>query len=234
MRASTEIKILEQTRGGRRIRTDELALNLHIGTDRLNQKLRSLSETGMVSACQGVLEMGNAQRLMLAASLIHDGHDPTEISRHLDWQEFEQFAEETLAENGFRTVRHLVFKSKIGRREIDLLAWNDSFLLAIDCKHWLRGLSSSRVSQVANAQAERSRALAERPDLLKKCRIKGIEKRSIMPMILCLSEPREFIVNEVPIVVVSRLISFLYGVSPVEEKLARIAVKVWHEQSLLM
>ncbi len=76
--------------------------------------------------------------------------------------------------------------------------------------------------------------LAQRLHLLEKHGIENPEKRSIMPMVLCLVDPREFIVNEVPIVVVSKLISFLYGVSPIEEKLARIPVRVENEQSLLM
>jgi Holliday junction resolvase-like predicted endonuclease len=234
MRTQAEIRILELTRGGRRISTDELADSLHIGLERLNQKLDVLSEKKAVSYSEGMVEMSNSQRIMLAEQLIHSGYDPQKVSRFLEWQEFEQFVGETLERNGFRTIKHLVFKSRIGRREIDLLAWNDSFLLAIDCKHWLRGLSPSRSRQVASAQAERSQALAERLDTLKKHGVSNAEKHSLMPMILCLVDPRESIVNGVPIVAVSKLISFLYGVSPIDEKLRRIPVKVETGQSLLM
>jgi len=234
MRPQAEIRILELTRGGRRISIGELADSLHIGLERLNQKLEVLSEKKAVSCNEGIVEMSTAQRIMLAEQLIHSGYDPQKVSRFLEWQEFEQFTGETLERNGFRTVKHLVFKSRIGRREIDLLAWNDSFLLAIDCKHWLRGLSPSRSRQVASAQAERSQALAERLDTLKKHGVCNPEKRSLMPMILCLGDPRESIVNGVPIVAVSKLVSFLYGVSPIDEKLRRIPVKVEAGQSLLM
>ncbi len=234
MRTQAEIKILELTRGGRRTSIDELADTLHIRLEPLNRKLDALSEKKAISYNEGIVELSTAQRILLAGQLIHSGYDPQKVSRFLEWQEFEHFAGETLERNGFRTVKHLVFKSRIGRREIDLLAWNDSFLLVIDCKHWLRGLSPSRCREVASAQAERSQALAERLDILKRHGVSNAEKRSLMPMILCLGDPREPIVNGVPIVAVSRLISFLYGVSPIDEKLRRIPVKVETAQSVLM
>jgi len=234
MRTLAEIRILDLTRGGRRISVEELADSLHMGLELLNQKLEVLSEKKSVSYNEGMVEMSTGQRIMLAEQLIHSGHDPEKVTRFLEWQEFEQFAGETLERNGFRTVKHLVFKSRIGRREIDLLAWNDSFLLAIDCKHWLRGLSPSRCRQVASAQAERSQALAERLDTLRRHGVSNAEKRSLMPMILCSGDPRESIVNGVPIVAVSKMISFLYGVSPIDEELRRIPVKVETAQSLLM
>ena len=74
------------------------------------------------------------------------------------------------------------------------------------------------------AQIERAEALAERCDLLKKRGVSNPGGRFLMPAILCLSEPREGIVNGVPIVAVSRLISFLYGASPIDENLRSIPV----------
>jgi Holliday junction resolvase-like predicted endonuclease len=234
LRTEVEIKLLELTQEKRIVALEELADRLHTRVEKLEGKIRDLAEKRFVSLRQRLVEMDTAQRMMLAEHLIHNGHDPQKVSRFLKWQEFEDFGADSLQQNGFRTVKHLVFKSKVGRREIDLLAWNDSFLLAIDCKHWLRGLSPSRARQVAQAQAERAEALAERFDLLKRHGVSNVESRHMMPVIFCLSNPRVGIVDGVPIVAVSKLISFLYGVSPVHDGLRRIAVKPRTGQSLLI
>jgi DNA-binding Lrp family transcriptional regulator len=234
MRTDLEIKLLELTREKGTMTLEELAQRLHIDVGQLGDKIRDLTEREFISSKGGMVEMNTAQRMMLAEQLIHNGHDPQKVSRFLKWQEFEQFAAESLEQNGFQTAKHLVFKSREGRREIDLLAWNESFLLAIDCKHWLRGLSPSRTRQVAQAQAERAEALAERLDILKKHAVGNAESRYLMPVVFCLGNPREGVVNGVPVVAVSKLISFVYGVSPVDENLRRIPVKPGTGQSLLI
>jgi Holliday junction resolvase-like predicted endonuclease len=229
-----EIKLLELTQEKRIVALDELADRLHTRVDKLEDKIKDLAEKRLVSTRRGQVEMDTSQRMMLAEHLIHNGHDPQKVSRFLKWQEFENFGAETLQQNGYRTIKHLVFKSRLGRREIDLLAWNDSFLLAVDCKHWLRGLSPSRACQVVQAQAGRAEALAERFDLLNKHGVSNVESRHVMPVIFCLSNPQVAIVDGVPIVAVSKLISFLYGVSPVHDGLRRIRVKPRAGQVLLM
>lgn len=189
-------------------------------------KIEDLAQRKLVSRDQEVLEMNSVQRMNMATGLIHEGYDPQRISRLLDWREFERFAAESLEQNGFRTVHHLIFKSRVGRREIDLLAWNDSFLFAIDCKHWSRGLSPSSSRQVALAQRERAESLAERAEVLRKHGVTKLEKRYIVPMIFCLVDSRHGVVDRIPIVAISRLISFLYGISPIDEGLMRIPVRI--------
>lgn len=234
MRTNPEIKILELTKEKRRITLEELAEQAHCQPDKLVEIIEDLAQGRLLSWDHKALEVNSTQRMMLAVRLVHGGCDVQKVSRFLEWQEFEKFAAESLEENGFRTVKHLVFKSKLGRREIDLLAWNDNFLMAIDCKHWLRGLSPSISRQVINAQCERAEALAERVEILKKCGVGDVERRSLMPVILCLGEPRDGIVDGVPVVAVSKLISFLYGVSPIDERLRRIPVKFQIGQSFLV
>jgi len=178
--------------------------------------------------------MDSRQRITLAEQLIHNGGDPKKISRFLGWQEFEDFTEHTFSANSFHTVKHFVFKSQNGRREVDILAWNDTLMLAVDCKHWVRGLSTGRMRDAARAQIERVVSLANRPDLLKRIKVDHTEKRSIMPVILTLGDLRERIVEGVPIVSVSKLLSFIYGVSPVDDGIKRIPVSHLEAQSRLV
>ena len=235
MYSDLQIKLLELTKQKRRITIPELTEHIRVHyTEALNQRLEQLARDGLVASAQGAIELYPEHRMRIAERLIGEGCDPQRISRLLEWQEFEDFAAMSLKQNGFGVVKHFVFKARSGRREIDLLAWNDTFLLAIDCKHWLRGVSPSQARKIARAQAERAVALAERPDLLKKRGMDSVEKRSLMPVIFCLGDPRQPIVDGVPIVAVSKLISFLYGISPVDDKIHMIPVKAQSEQSTLV
>jgi Holliday junction resolvase-like predicted endonuclease len=226
MHMELETELLKLTRTRSRITVTELVEHLHTQPDRIGGKIEDLARERLVSRDREVLEMNTVQRMNMAAGLIHRGYDPQRISRLLDWREFEKFAAESLEQNGFRTLHHLVFKSRVGRREIDLIAWNDSFLFAIDCKHWSRGLGPSSSRQVARDQLERVESLAERAELLRKHGVTKLEKRYIIPVILCLADSRHGVVDGIPVVAISRLISFLYGVSPIDEGLRRIPVRM--------
>jgi Holliday junction resolvase-like predicted endonuclease len=229
-----EIKLLELTKHERRLSLHDLADALHTVEPNIESKIQALSKQGYVTFSGGIVEAEKDQRMMLAERLIQNGHDPDHIARLLDWQEFEDFAVESLKQNGFQAVKHLVFKSRRGRREIDLLAWSDNFALSVDCKHWLRGLSPSSARATAMAQIERTIALSERPDLLIRRGFVNPVKRKILPVVISLSDPRERIVEGVPVVAVSKLLSFLYGISPVDERFRMIAVRALPEQALFL
>jgi hypothetical protein len=227
------MKLLELTRQGRRVNITDLGSQVHVPACQLASEIGSLHKQGLASKAEGLLELDRSQRMKLAEELVRGGGDPKNVSRFLEWQEFEDFAARYLVESGLHTVCHVIFKGSVGRREIDLLAWNDNFVFAIDCKHWARGLAAARLRNAAEAQVERATALASRPDLLKKYGVPGLEKRSIIPVIFSLGEPKERFVSGVPVVPISKFLSFLCGVSPVDSDLRMIPVKTDHEQGVL-
>ena len=224
------LKLLELTSANRAVKVADLRV---IQQASLDTTLSTLRERELVSLSNGLLRMDSRQRVLLADQLVHSGGDPKNISRFLAWREFEDFTEYTFSANGFHTVKHFVFKSRIGRREIDILAWNDTLTFAVDCKHWLRGLSTGRMRDAAGAQIERVVLLANRPDLLKRLNVSHAERRSIIPVILALGDLRERTVEGVPVVSVSKLLSFIYGVSPVDDGMKRIPVSSLRAQSRL-
>lgn len=230
MPVNMKFRLLKLTSEGRSVNVADLATQ----QASLDAELNTLRDNGMVSVSNGLLRMDSRQRMMLAEELIHNGSDPKKISRFLGWREFEDFTERTFSANGFHTAKHFVFKSGAGRREIDVLAWNDSLTFAVDCKHWLRGLSTGQVRDAARAQVERVVSLADRPDLLKRLKVDRTERRSIMPVILALSDGRARIVEGVPVVSVSKLLSFIYGVSPIDDGMKRIPVSDFEVQSRLV
>ena len=229
-----EIKLLKLTRNRERVPLNELAEELHVHPNSLMDQITVLHENALVDTSNDFIELDATKRMLLADHLIRNGRDPEKVSRSFKWQEFEDFVANQLVENEYRIFKHLVFKSKAGRREIDLLAWNDSFILAIDCKHWSRRLSPSRVQTAASAQTERTKLLAGRPEVLVKHGLKVTEMRHILSMIVTLAEPQQRIIDGVPIVPIMKLPSFLYGVSPVDETLRMIPIKAQFRQSKLV
>jgi Holliday junction resolvase-like predicted endonuclease len=183
------------------------------GLESLEEEVQSFVERGLVSANRELLEVTPRQRVMLAEVLVREGQDAQQVSRHLAWQEFEEFVETALDQSGFKSVRHVIFKCNLGRREIDILAWNDVWILVVDCKHWSRTLTHSRMKSAAEAQVERARALTERPEVMQRQGVRRIEL-PLIPLILTLGEPRDRLVAGVPIVGLSKFSSFLQEASP--------------------
>lgn len=224
MPADLQLKLLELTVHRQRISFDELLQEVRSAPSTLIQQIERLTAKGLVHFNHENLELDTRQRLMLAEELIYGGHDPQQVSRFLDWQEFENFAVHSFAENGYLTAKHVVFKTRAGRREIDILAWNDTFLFAVDCKHWCRGLSTARLRKAVQAQVERCKALASRPEILRKFGIMP-RLRKIVPAIFTLGSAPQTVIEGVPVVSISKLVSFLYGISPLDERFYMLPVK---------
>jgi hypothetical protein len=224
-------KLLQLTKHQMRISIEDLQNEL--GAESIEDELQSLKERGYVSLNNESLEMNSRQRVMLAESLVRTGQDVQQISRLLAWQEFEEFLESALDQSGFKSVRHLVFKSKVGRREIDILAWNDVWILVVDCKHWSGALAHSRMKKAAEAQVQRVRALTERPEIMQR---RGISRLDIplVPLILTLGEPRERLIGGVPIVGLSKFSSFLQEASPYSDGFLTLTVQARSKQSSLL
>ena len=121
-----------------------------------------------------------------------------DASRDLSWKNFEDFVSYILTLNGFETVtRH-----RVGRRaEIDIISWNHSLALIIDCKHWKK-TSKSSLSSIVSKQIQRSKLLIE-INYFKGIRIE------LIPTIVTLVEEEGQLYSGVPIVPVQKFDTFL-------------------------
>jgi len=193
----------------------------------LKVKLENLHEKRLLTLSNWAIEQSPLQRILLAEDLVMGGCDPQRVARILGWQEFEKFVEIAFEESGFRALKHLIIKlGRHTRREIDVLAWNQSLTLAIDCKHWIKGaMSQPRLRRAAEAQAKRVDALARRPEILSGFGLDDLEKRSIMPILLVLRENEMRESDGVPIVPISKLADFLSKLSPFETGFRLIPVR---------
>ena len=59
-----------------------------------------------------------------------------EVSRSLDWKNFESLAAEILDGSEFETTRNLIFSKP--RMQIDVVGVKSDVAILIDCKHWKR------------------------------------------------------------------------------------------------
>jgi hypothetical protein len=138
-----------------------------------------------------------ASPVLVALALCESGKTPEEVSKELDWREFEEFCSDAFRRWGFQVKENVRLTKP--RAQIDLVAFGGSSILSVDCKHWRRGHSSSALSRFAQGQLRRS-------DLLRK---KIDDSRPIASVILSLSEPEGRFVEGVPIVPVRTLPAFL-------------------------
>jgi hypothetical protein len=59
-----------------------------------------------------------------------------ELTKELDWKDFEGIVAEVFSVNGFRTFRNFRFSSKKRRYEVDVVALERPRVVVVDCKHW--------------------------------------------------------------------------------------------------
>jgi Holliday junction resolvase-like predicted endonuclease len=133
-----------------------------------------------------------------AIDQIRRGASIQDASIDLSWKNFEDFVSYILILNGYETVtRH-----RVGRRaEIDIISWNRSLALIIDCKHWKR-TSKSSLSSIVSKQIQRSKLLIE-INYFKGTRI------DLIPTIVTLVEEEGQLYSGVPIVPVQKFDTFL-------------------------
>jgi hypothetical protein len=136
--------------------------------------------------------------ILVALALCSLGSRPDQVSRYLNWSEFERFCAKLLAGWGFEVEENLNLTKP--RAQIDIVAKSPTAILTIDCKHWSRQHPASSVMKFAEAQIKRSNLL--RGSL-------GGDLRPIFSAILTLSEQRERFVDGVAIVPLHTLRDFL-------------------------
>ena len=160
------------------------------------------SRTRALSAARSDLGLAEGDELTpicVAFALMKLRVQPEEVSRLLSWREFEDLAAALLRASGYR-VRQNVYLTK-PRAQLDVIAYGDSVVLNVDCKHYARQPGPASVSSFAKAQVDRSRIL----------RLKEPDQPPIASVILSLSEPEGKFVNGAAVVPVRTLRSFLNG-----------------------
>ena len=133
-------------------------------------------------------------RLETALFAITLGATIEDVSEYLTWRDFESITGLILEEKDFDVTKNLIFTKP--RMEIDVIGKKMDIALLIDCKHW-KTMSKSALDEIVKKQVERVK------------RYVADESISALPVIVTLHQEEIQFVDNVPIVPIMKLSSFL-------------------------
>jgi len=203
------ISILKLTNNGP-VAEEVVATDVNVPVPVTNELLKRFREIGLIEGEDGMIEVSSNQRVKLAIHAIKLGTDIERVCKVLEWIEFENFAATAFEANNFAVKRRFRFKTAGRKWEIDVLAYSEPYIVCVDCKRWRRGWGKSAIKKIAEAQALRTKVLAEAlPSLQKRIRLNGWTQAILFPVILSLFPgPAKFFKN-VPVVPILQLQNFL-------------------------
>ena len=133
-------------------------------------------------------------RLQTALFAIKLGADVESVSEYLTWQDFESITGLILEKKDFDVTKNLILTKP--RMEIDVVGTKMDIALLIDCKHW-KTMSKSALDEIVEKQVERVK------------RYVSDENISTLPVIVTLHQEEIQFIENVPIVPIMKLSSFL-------------------------
>jgi len=210
--------------------TDQLGLEDLCGAVRMpaaevKRHLEDLTCQGALTFEQHLVTVDVEKRLSIAVMALREGADPERVCRLLSWQEFEEIAVRSLRANGYSVFKHFVFKSNDHRREIDVIGVGQTLVVCLDCKHWMKGIRGTVGEKVAARQIERVRRLAANAESRSRLGIQARQTLYFVPAIVSLFDNGPRFINQVPIVPVLKLNSFLSSLDPFVEGLFTVKMK---------
>ena len=133
-------------------------------------------------------------RLETCLLAIRMGASVDEVSRSLNWKDFESLAAEILDASEFETTRNLILTKP--RMQIDVVGVKSDIAILIDCKHWKRANQSS-LDNAVKKQIERTKRF-----------LKTENVKAAIPAIVTLYQEEIRFIDKVPIIPVLQLSSF--------------------------
>ena len=133
-------------------------------------------------------------RLQTALFAITLGATIEDVSEYLTWRDFEAITGIILEEKGLDVTKNLVLTKP--RMEIDVIGKKMNLALLIDCKHW-KNMSKSALDEIVKKQIERVKRYVAHEDI------------TALPVIVTLHQEGTQLVENVPIVPIMKLPSFL-------------------------
>jgi hypothetical protein len=172
--------------------------------------LEKLQSENLLNLTGDLVEVSVDDRLKLAVKAVSLGADVQHVSDLLCWQEFEEIAAMALRNNGFAVYKNVRFTHGGRKWEIDAVGCKSPLVVCIDCKHWARAISPSVLGKVAQAQADRAKALADTlPNAKLQLNCTKWKSAQFVPAILSLVQGSFKFYDDIPIVPVLQLQDFL-------------------------
>ena len=203
------ISLLKMTKEGA-VLTEDLKRDSKATSNIAVNLLRKLQNEGVVYLRDGVVEADTNGRMQIAIKALSQGADVENVAILFRWQEFEEIAGIALERNGYAVQRNVRFRHGGRRWEIDAVGCRKPIVICVDCKHWHRALSPSSLRKIVDAQAERTRALADSlPNISFKLKCQNWSKAKFIPCVLALLPGSFKFYDNVPIVPVLQFQDFI-------------------------
>ena len=157
--------------------------------------LQIFLQNGIGILNESTVEFEDTDRINASVFAIRNGAMIEDVSEFLTWQNFEELVSRILDQNGFHVQRNLILTKP--RMEIDVIGVKLGISILIDCKHWKR-MTQYALNEIVNKQINRVKKYVEKT-----------ESKSAIPVIVTLHQEKVNFVNQVPIVPIMQLSSFL-------------------------
>ena len=168
-----------------------------ISTDKNTAKkiLDMLIQNGIGQTIGNLVNFEDGDKLKTALFVIKNGVPIEEVSRYIDWKDFEGLVAEILDSKHFDVLRN--FRMTRPTMEIDVVGVRLGIALLIDCKHWKR-LSYSALETIVVKQVERVKHY-----------VSNAKDVIAAPVIVTLNQEETSFINRVPIVPILQFSSFI-------------------------
>ena len=162
--------------------------------DMTRQILDNLMQNGIGRFEDSQVQFDDSDKLKTSILAISMGAPIDEISRMLDWQDFESLAAEILEKRDFDTTKNVIMKSP--RIQIDVVGIKSDIAILIDCKHW-SNMNQSALQEAVKKQVIRTKQFVSKHKV-----------RGAIPAIVTLYQHSVQFIDKVPIIPIHQLDSF--------------------------
>ena len=162
--------------------------------DLAREMLDNFMQNGIGRYEEEQIHFDESDRLKLSILAINMGAAIDEISRLLNWQDFESLAAEILQKREFDTIKNVIFTKP--RMQIDVVGIKSDVAILVDCKHW-KNMTQSALQIAVKKQIERTKQYLAKEDV-----------RAAIPAIVTLYQHDLQFIDRVPIIPIHQLDSF--------------------------
>jgi len=177
------------------VSTEDFAVIISTDKNTAKKILNMLIQNGIGQAIGNLVNFDDGDKLKTALLAINNGVPIEEVSRYIDWKDFEGLVAEILDTKHFDVLRN--FRMTKPTMEIDVIGVRLGVALLIDCKHWKK-LSRSALETIVVKQIERV-----------KYYISNAKDVIAAPVIVTLNQEETSFINKVPIVPILQFSSFI-------------------------
>ena len=177
------------------ISTKDFAAIISTDKNTAEKILDMLTQNGIGQTIGNLVNFEDGDKLKTALFAIKNGVPIEEVSRYIDWKDFEGLVAEILDSKHFDVLRN--FRMTKPTMEIDVVGVRLGIALLIDCKHWKR-LSYSALETIVVKQVERVKHY-----------VSNAKDVIAAPVIVTLNQEETSFINRVPIVPILQFSSFI-------------------------